>query len=322
MLNAKTIYRVVTAWCFTLGVCIVMFCCTGCFSHGTWDDLGKSEVILPEYSMRFALSPDGDGIVFSGRQKTAHYCWPLIHCIDNNRGHSKYTWNTYKTVEKRVSLDDLTPGHWRQAPRPYRENLVRFRLLVELDPTAPLSLPEDDMTPYFETMVERVEARVAPADNTADADWSRRYVNPGETIRLRIHPDDLPLLSERPPAASQPDGKRAAGVERSSPGLSGRARRRPLRDAGLSWGGVPRHLLLERRYGPGIDRVLRLVLESHLDARGHRRRRDRPAGLPDRTCHPLAAAMTEGKPFIRSFLSALHLPAPVGCFRKKNVFRG
>jgi len=198
MLNAKTIYRVVTAWCFTLGVCIVMFCCTGCFSHGTWDNLGKTEVILPEYSMRFALSPDGDGIVFSGRQKTAHYCWPLIHCIDNNRGHSKYTWNTYKTVEKRVFLDDLTPGHWRQAPRPYRENLVRFRLLVELDPTAPLFLPEDDMTPYFETMVERVEARVAPADNTADADWSRRYVNPGETIRLRIHPVDLPLLSERP----------------------------------------------------------------------------------------------------------------------------
>ena len=172
--------------------------CTGCFSHGTWDDLGKTEVILPEYSMRFALSPDGDGIVFSGRQKTAHYCWPLIHCIDNNRGHSKYTWNTYKTVEKRVSLDDLTPDHWRQAPRPYRENLVRFRLLVELDPTAPLSLPEDDMTPYFEALVERVEAGAAPADNTTDADWSRRYVNPGETLRLRIHPDDLPLLSERP----------------------------------------------------------------------------------------------------------------------------
>ena len=178
-------------------VAVVVFC-TGCFSQGTWDDLGKTEVILPEYSMRFALTPDGDGIVFSGRQKTAHYCWPLIHCIDNNRGHSKYTWNTYKTVEKRVSLDALTPDHWRQAPRPYRENLVGFRLLVELDPSAPLSLPEDDMTPYFEALVERVEAGAAPADNITDAGWSRFYVNPGETLRLRIHPDDLPLLSERP----------------------------------------------------------------------------------------------------------------------------
>ena len=178
-------------------VAVIVFC-TGCFSQGTWDDLGKTEVILPEYSMRFALSQDGDEIVFSGRQKTAHYCWPLIHCIDNNRGHSKYTWNTYKTVEKRVSLDALTPDHWRQPPRPYHENLVGFRLVVEPDPSAPLSLPEDDMTPYFEAMVERVDAVAAPADNTTDADWSRRYVNPGETLRLRIHPDDLPLLSERP----------------------------------------------------------------------------------------------------------------------------
>ena len=50
-------------------VAVVVFC-TGCFSQGTWDDLGKTEVILPEYSMRFALTPDGDEIVFSGRQKT------------------------------------------------------------------------------------------------------------------------------------------------------------------------------------------------------------------------------------------------------------
>ena len=25
--------------------------CTGCFSQGTWDDLGKTEVILPEYTI-------------------------------------------------------------------------------------------------------------------------------------------------------------------------------------------------------------------------------------------------------------------------------
>lgn len=190
--------RRIAAGRFALAICAVALFCTGCFSHGTWDDLGKTEVILPEYNMRFALTPDGDGIVFSGRQKTAHYCWPLIHCIDNNRGHSKYTWNTYKTVEKRVSLDALTEGHWRQDPRPYRENLVRFYLVVEPDPTAPLSLPEDDMTPYFEALAERVEAGTAPTENTHDADWSRRYVNPGETLRLRIHPDDLQLLSERP----------------------------------------------------------------------------------------------------------------------------
>lgn len=197
MLNAK-VFRRVASGCFMLSVCAVMLLCTGCFSHGTWDDLGKTESILPEYTMRYELSPDGNEIVFSARQKTAHYCWPLIHCIDNNRGHSKYTWNTYKTVEKRVPLDALTDAHWRQDPRPYRENLVGFRLLVEPDPTAPLSLSEDDLTPYFETKTERVEAGIAPSDNSSDIDWSRRYVNPGETLRLRIHPDDLPLLSERP----------------------------------------------------------------------------------------------------------------------------
>ena len=33
---------------FAAVVVAVVVLCTGCFSQGTWDDLGKTEVILPE----------------------------------------------------------------------------------------------------------------------------------------------------------------------------------------------------------------------------------------------------------------------------------
>ena len=64
-MNWKTTF--VRSLLFAALVAAVGICGTGCFSQGTWDDLGKTEVILPEYSMRFTLTPDGDEIVFSGR---------------------------------------------------------------------------------------------------------------------------------------------------------------------------------------------------------------------------------------------------------------
>jgi hypothetical protein len=180
-----------------VSTCAMMLFCTGCFTRETWHNLGKTETYLPEDSLRYEISPDGSEIVFSGRQKTAHYCWPLIHCVDSNRGYSKYTWNTYKTVEKRVSLDALTEDRWRQAPKPYRENLVRFHLDVVQDPDVPRAWIKDDLTPSFETPVERIEAGNSPPEDTRHDTWFQHYVNPDETVRLRINPDDLPLLSDR-----------------------------------------------------------------------------------------------------------------------------
>ena len=172
-------------------------CCTGCFTPETWHHLGKTEVILPEGSLRYEISPDGSEIVFSGKQKTAHYCWPLIHCVDSNRGYSKYTWNTYKPLEKRVSLDSLTDPHWRQDPVPYREKLVRFHLIVEPDPSVPRAWIEDDSTPFFETPAERMDPGNIPPEDDPNYHWIRSYVNQDETLRLRVNPDDLPLLSDR-----------------------------------------------------------------------------------------------------------------------------
>lgn len=171
--------------------------CTGCFTAETWHHLGKTEVILPEESLRYQVSPDGSEIVFSGKQKTAHYCWPLIHCVDSNRGHSKYTWNTYTPLEKRVSLDSFMDPHWRQVPVPYREKLVRFHLIVEPDPSVPRAWLADDSTPCFETPAERMDEVNIPPENNPDYHWIRHYVNPDETVRLRVNPDDLPLLSDR-----------------------------------------------------------------------------------------------------------------------------
>ena len=182
---------------FAVVAAVFGLCCTGCFTAETWHHLGKTEVILPDGSLRYRISADGSEIVFSGKQKTAHYCWPLIHCVDSNRGHSEYTWNTYRTVEKRVSLDSLTDPHWRQDPVPYREKLVRFHLIVEPDPSVPRAWLADDSTPYFETPAERMDEGNIPPEDDPDYYWIRHYVNPDETVRLRVNPDDLPLLSDR-----------------------------------------------------------------------------------------------------------------------------
>ena len=171
--------------------------CTGCFTAGTWNYLGKTETYFIRNSSRYHISQDGSEIVLSGKQKTAHYCWPLIHCVDSNRGYSKYTWNTYKTVEKNFPLDSPADSR-RMGPSPtYRENLVRFYLVVKPDPSVPQALIEDDSTPCFEMPAERMEEGNAPPKDDRHGNWFQYYVNPDETVRLRINPDDLPLLSDR-----------------------------------------------------------------------------------------------------------------------------
>lgn len=178
-----------------VSVCDVILSGTGCFTTGTWNYLGKTETYFVNESARYEYSPDGAELTFSGKQKTKLYCWPLIHCLDSNRGYSKYTWNTYKRMGKRVPLDSFTEERWRQPSVPFREKLVRFHLTVMPDPSAKRAWTEDDSTPVFEVPLERVAGENTSGPNGLYDNWYQRYVTQGETFRLHVNPEDLSLLS-------------------------------------------------------------------------------------------------------------------------------
>ncbi len=161
---------------FAVLVIAAGFYCTGCcwaITEKTWDRLGSENASVT--NRYYEYTPDRSEIVFSGKKRTKHYVWPFLTAFD-------VTWNTYEPVEKRIPME------------PVPENLIRLNLEAVPDPAALRAhnilrewMPGENQ---FDNTVELTrDGTVLPVKHLSS-------IQPDDTLRMRVHPDDLPLLSE------------------------------------------------------------------------------------------------------------------------------
>ncbi len=151
------------------------FYCTGCcwaMTEKTWDRLGSEKATIT--NRHYEYSPDRSEIVFSGKKQTKHYVWPFLTAFD-------VSWNTYKPFEKRIALE------------PVPENLIRVHFEAVPDPAAFRAhnflrewMPGENQ---FDNPVELIR------DGTVLSATRLPFVRPDDTLRMHVHPDDLPVLS-------------------------------------------------------------------------------------------------------------------------------
>ena len=151
------------------------FICTGCcwaMTEKTWKRLGSEQANIT--NRHYEYSPDRSEIVFSCKKKTKHYVWPFLTAFD-------VSWNTYKPFEKRIPLE------------PVPENLIRVHFEAVPDPDALRAhnflrewMPGENQ---FDNPVELTR------DGTVLSTKRPSFVQPGDTLRMHVHPDDLPVLS-------------------------------------------------------------------------------------------------------------------------------
>jgi hypothetical protein len=149
--------------------------CTGCcwtMTEKTWDRLGSEKATIT--NRHYEYSPDRSEIIFSCKKKTKHYVWPFLTAFD-------VSWNTYKPFEKRIPLE------------PVPENLIRVHFEAVPDPAALRAhkflrewMPGENQ---FDNPVEIIR------DGTVLSATRLPFVQPGDTLRMHVHPDDLPVLS-------------------------------------------------------------------------------------------------------------------------------
>ncbi len=160
-----------------VAVCVLMLFCTGCFTAETLRHVGNTTVSRTGYE--WELSPDKSEVIATGELKTAYNYLPFYGNIA--LFHSLPAWTTSRTYEKHFPLE------------PLHENLVRFYLEVKPDTGAkPVNMHVSSMMgkPFFlYNLAEHVDDEtIPPAD-------SRSIVN-GETLRMRIRPEDISAFSE------------------------------------------------------------------------------------------------------------------------------
>ena len=162
---------------FAVFVMAVGICCTGCFCAETWKYVGTTTVSRAGY--HWELSPEKDAIVASAKMKTAYNYLPFY-------GHGSFShhypaWTISDAYEKRFPLE------------PLQSDLVRFYLEVEEAPDAKPVWKVDWYKTYLpcfqDNPAERVDDAPEPAQN-------ERWIADGETLRLRVRPEDLPVLSD------------------------------------------------------------------------------------------------------------------------------
>ena len=154
--------------------------CTGCFTAMTLDELGSTRSYIA--GEHYEFSPGHGEIVFSCRKEKEYYYIPFLHPF------GIAPKKTVQDYEKRIPLD------------PVPDNLLRFELNVIPDASAARAersrfaggggefrAPDGLMS--FPAPAERVRG-------DADPSVPHPILSAGDTINLRVHPDDLPLLSE------------------------------------------------------------------------------------------------------------------------------
>ena len=155
--------------------------CTGCFTAMTLDELGSTmSYIAGEH---YEFSPGRDEIVLSCRKEKEYYYIPFLHPFGVA---PKKTVGDY---EKRIPLN------------PVPDNLMRIELEVIPDASAARA----DSSPFTGAgggfrALDGIMTFSMPAERLRGDAGSSPAPPPilaaGDTLRLRVHPDDLPLLSE------------------------------------------------------------------------------------------------------------------------------
>lgn len=156
------------------------FCFTGCFTTVTLDELGSTRSYIA--GEHYEFSPDRGEIVFSCRKEKDYYCIPFLHAF------GVAPTETVRTYEKRIPLN------------PVSDDLIRIELNVIPDASAARAenspsigsgggFRAPDGIMEFPSPAERVRGN-------ADPSAPGPILSAGDTLELRAHPDDLPLLSE------------------------------------------------------------------------------------------------------------------------------
>lgn len=154
--------------------------CTGCFTAMTLDELGSTESYIA--GEHYEFSPDRDEIVLSCRKEKEYNYIPFLHPF------GIAPKKTVQDYEKRIPLN------------PVPDNLMR----IELDVIPDASAARAERSPFagggsvFRAL-DGVMEFPTPAEHLrrdADSSATTPILFAGDTLRLRVHPDDLPLLSD------------------------------------------------------------------------------------------------------------------------------
>ena len=159
------------------------FFCTGCFTAMTLDELGSTKSYIA--GEHYEFSPDRGEIVFSCRKEKVYNYIPFLHLF------GIAPKKTVQDYEKRIPLN------------PAPDHLMR----IELDVIPDASAARADASPFLGggsdfRALDGVMEFPAPAERLrGDAGFSGSsepgpILSAGDTLCLRVHPDDLPLLSE------------------------------------------------------------------------------------------------------------------------------
>lgn len=165
---------------FTVIIMATGFCCTGCFTAVTLDELGSTRSYIA--GEHYEYSPDRGEIDFSCRKEKDYFYIPFLHAF------GAAPTKTVQTYEKQIPLN------------PVPDDLMRIELNVIPDASAAraVSSPSigsgggfraSDGIMEFPTPVTRIHRE-------ADPSGPQPILSAGDTLELRAHPDDLRLLSE------------------------------------------------------------------------------------------------------------------------------
>ena len=165
---------------FAVVVAAVGVFCTGCFTAMTLDKLGSTmSYVAGEH---YAFSPDRDAIVFSCRKEKEYYYIPFLHPF------GIAPKKTVQAYEKHIQLN------------PIPDQLMR----IELDVISDTSAPRAERSPFtgaggcFRALDGIIEFSTPAEHLLGDAGSSAPppILSSGDALRLRVHPDDLSLLSD------------------------------------------------------------------------------------------------------------------------------
>ena len=154
--------------------------CVGCFTATTLDQLGSTRSFIA--GEHYDFSPDHTEIVLTCRKEKAYYYIPLLHPF------GIAPRSTVLNCEKHIPLN------------PVPENMMQFELDVIPDASAARAEKPEyagsggnfgdiEEIMRFPTAAERLRA-------DADPSVTQPILCAGDTLRQRVHPDDLHILNE------------------------------------------------------------------------------------------------------------------------------
>ena len=163
---------------FTVIIMATGFCCTGCFTAVTLDELGSTRSYIA--GEHYEFSPDRGEIDFSCRKEKDYYYIPFLHAFD------VAPTKTVQTYEKQIPLN------------PVPDDLMRIELNVIPD----ASVARTESSPSIGSgggfrASDGIMEFPTPANRIrGNASEQGPILSAGDTLELRAHPDDMRLLSE------------------------------------------------------------------------------------------------------------------------------